>query len=369
MLNNKPKTCLFDAHLKSSAKMVDFAGWQMPVQYTSIISEHIATRETAGLFDISHMGEFMITGPESLKDLSMICTHNVAKQNDNSCSYGFILNESAGIIDDCIVYKFNPRKWMIVVNASREEQDRDWIKGHLSSSSNFEVISKQTAKIDVQGPESTTLLRRAFGLDLRELGFFRFIETSLESSPTIISRTGYTGELGYEIYTGCETAPLIWKKLSQAGAVPAGLGARDTLRVEAGLPLYGHEFDEDTSPVQAGMKRFASKESDFIGKQALLEQTNEGRMLRGFILDSRRKAPEGAPVMINSRQAGSVTSAVFSPLLKKAIGIAVMDKDKSDPDNSITINTARVELSGKLIKLPFYRNIKGVKDKLLAIKK
>ncbi len=263
------RTVLFDKHNELNARNVGFCGWEMPVQYEGVIKEHDACRNAAALFDISHMGEFFYEGDIENSGINSATTTDFVKLPVGKCKYGFLLNEKGGVIDDLIVYKLDPTHLMFVVNAARIDVDFEQIKSHIKSGT-FENRSDITSKIDIQGPKSKEILQQITPFELGELGYFGFRETMLLGSKAIVSRTGYTGELGYELYVSNDIAPALWDKLIELGAVPAGLGARDVLRLEKGYSLYGHELDVDTTPAEAGIDMFVQYDShDFIGKEAL----------------------------------------------------------------------------------------------------
>jgi len=266
------ETPLTEEHKTLGARMAPFGGWMMPIQYTGIIEEHFWTRKQAGLFDICHMGEFIIEGKAASQDLEKILTANISTLNTNQCRYSFMLNENGGIIDDLIVYKLSDEKFMLVVNSATADGEADWLKNNLSAETDFEIISDVTSKIDLQGPLSREVLQNLTPADLSKLKYFRFIETTIDDVNAIISRTGYTGELGYEIYIPVQSSEQIWDKLLENKSVkPAGLGARDTLRLEAGLPLYGHELSLEFNPANTCFMFAVNLDKDFIGKDTVLK--------------------------------------------------------------------------------------------------
>ena len=260
-----PLTAWHEAH---GAKMAPFAGWLMPIQYEGIIVEHQHTRQHAGLFDICHMGEFLIEGPGADEALSKAVSHNLQTLAPGKCRYGFLLNEKGGVLDDGIIYRFGPDSFMAVVNAACAANDFAVLRARLPQSVKMTDISAETGKIDLQGPESLDVLEKLLGQNFHDLGYFGFRETTWQGTPLLVSRTGYTGELGYELYIESSVTEAFWSALLADERVkPIGLGARDTLRLEAGLPLYGHDLDENHSPAEAGMGRMMTSTADYVGRE------------------------------------------------------------------------------------------------------
>ncbi len=346
------KTPLYDLHIKSNAKMIDFGGWIMPVQYEGIIKEHVETRTNVTAFDICHMGEFICEGSGAETALSNVLTADLSSLKQGKCRYGFILNNDAGIIDDCITYKLSKEKYMIVVNASRISPDYKWIAGHIQKDITLNNISDNTGKIDVQGPKSSGVVEKLFSKSFKELSYFAFESFKWNNADIIVSRTGYTGELGYEIYAPTAIIVNIWEQLIKIGVAPAGLGARDTLRLEAGLPLYGHEFTEEITPACSGFKKFANKKVDFIGKKALLS-IKPNVKLTGFKLDTRQSVRNLNKVFIADKEAGWVTSGSFAPSLGYSIGFAYIKEEIKIEE--FLIDTGRKKLSAVVCKFPFYK--------------
>ena len=342
--------------------MAPFGEWEMPIQYSGIIDEHNHTRKSACIFDICHMGEFIISGATALNDLNKILTANIASLKINRCRYSFMLNESGGIIDDLIVYKLSDDKFMLVVNSATTAGDADWIKDHLSSETNFENISDITAKIDLQGPESSETLQKLTPANLAELKYFSFIETTVDDVNAIISRTGYTGELGYEIYIPVDSAEQIWDKLLENENVkPAGLGARDTLRLEAGLPLYGHELSLERNPGETCFMFAVKLDKEFIGKTVVLKTTDQGaeEKLVGVKLPGRQ-SPRAHQKILNPANTdeiiGEITSGSFAPTLGYSIAFAYVTSDFANYGTEILIDTGRKKLTAEVVKTPFYTN-------------
>ncbi len=354
------QTILHNAHKDLGARMIDFGGWMMPVQYDGIVAEHNRTRNEVSIFDICHMGEFILEGPEVKEDIKRLLTTNIEPLVDGQCRYGFMLNEEAGVLDDLITYRFNENKWMIVVNAGTKENDLQWIKDHVSATTTVTDISDNCGKIDIQGPLSKAPVESVLKIDLSEIKFFRFKEVTWNNKTVIVSRTGYTGEYGVELYADNDVIVELWQLFLDAGVKPAGLGARDTLRLESGLPLYGHELDEETTPEQANLMRFVCMNNNFIGKSVLEEKiaNKTGRALRGFKIEGRQAARNGHTVVVNGEVIGNVVSGSFSPTLNASIGTAFIDREKSQVENPIGIDNGRKILDATIFDLPFYKKEK-----------
>ena len=341
------KTPFYDIHRSLGAKMLSFHGWEMPLQYSGIIDEHINTRTNVGLFDVSHMGRFEIKGSDAYDCLQTLVTNDISKLDDHQALYSPICNNNGGIIDDLIVYMINKEKFLVVVNASNREKDLEWIVKH-SKSAVVENISDKIALLALQGPLAQKILDETIdGANLDQLKPFDVVITNIFGIECIISRTGYTGEDGFEIFFDSSKID-IWDKLIELGSrfniKPAGLGARDTLRLEAGLMLYGNDINENTTPLDVPLKwtvKFEKKE--FIGKEALLTQ-QINRKLVGFEVLEKRIARHGNEVLMDGEKVGFVTSGSFSPTIKKSIGFCFVPIYVS-PNQLIEIN-----IGGKLYK-------------------
>jgi aminomethyltransferase len=350
------RTALFSKHQSLGAKNIGFCGWEMPVQYEGILKEHEACRNSAALFDTSHMGEFFFEGNLLFSGINEATTIDVLKLPIGKCKYGFLLNEKGGVIDDLIIYKVSEERLMFVVNASRIETDFKAIEKCLDNGV-FTNASEQTSKIDIQGPKSKEILQKIAPFDLDELSFFSFTETTIMDTFAVVSRTGYTGELGYELYLDNEIAPKVWDKLIKLGATPAGLGARDVLRLEMGYSLYGQELDEDTTPIEAGVGFFVQYDKHFVGKEALLKQKEEGAKKKtiAFTTNSKRAPRHGNEIWQNDKKIGFVTSGTFSPSVKSGIGLGRVKSDLFDKDEPLEIKTGRGSIPIFLTKLPFLK--------------
>lgn len=326
------KTPLNEVHRSLGAKMVDFGGWDMPVQYEGIVSEHLAVRSDCGLFDVSHMGEVIVEGDKAFAFVQNLVTNDVSKLVDNQCLYSPMLYEHAGVVDDLLVYKFNEKRFMIVVNASNVDKDFAWMKAH-SLGAVLENKSDATAELALQGPKAQSVLQKLTSADLSEIKFFHFREITVAGVSCIVSRTGYTGEDGFEIYFSSSEAVKMWNALVDAGSEfglkPIGLGARDTLRLEAGLMLYGNDIDERITPFEAPLKWAVKLEKgDFIGKKALEEkEALRKRKLVGFELLERGVPRHGSEVFVGGVKFDVVSSGTFSPTLKKPIGFCFAPSD------------------------------------------
>jgi len=356
------KTPLYNKHISIGARVAPFGEWEMPIQYSGIIDEHNHTRNSASIFDICHMGEFIISGANAKNELNYILTANIASLKTNRCRYSFLLNENGGIIDDLIVYNFDDEKFMLVVNSATTNGDADWIKNHLSNETNFENISDKTAKIDIQGPKSREILQNLTPNNLSELKYFSFTETKIDGVDSVISRTGYTGELGYELYFPAEFAEKIWDKLLENENVkPAGLGARDTLRLEAGLPLYGHELSLERNPAETCFMFAVKTDKDFIGKPAVMNtiENSPKENLVGLKLNGRQ-SPRAHQKVINHANEneiiGEITSGSFAPSLGCSIAFAYIKSDYSEIGTEVFIDTGRKNLTAVVVETPFYTN-------------
>lgn len=351
------KTPFYDIHKLFGAKMLSFYGWEMPLQYSGILAEHINTRANVGLFDVSHMGRFEVKGFKAFDCLQTLVTNDISRLNDNQALYSPICHDNGGIIDDLIVYMINRQKFLVVVNASNREKDLEWIVKN-SKSAVIENISDKTALLALQGPLAKKVLDKAVnGVNLDQLKPFDIAITNIFGIECIISRTGYTGEDGFEIFFDSSEID-IWDKLMQVGSrfniKPAGLGARDTLRLEAGLMLYGNDINENITPLEVPLRwtvKFDKKE--FIGKEALLSQ-QINRKLVGFEILEKRIARHGNEVLMNGQKVGFVTSGSFSPTMKKSIGFCFVPMHVL-PNQLIEISIGDKLYKAKVNSTRFYR--------------
>ena len=351
------ETPLAAEHVRLGAKMVPFAGWNMPVQYTEgILAEHHHTRKEVSLFDICHMGEFRLKGTDSVQKLDHALARAVADQPCGVCRYNFLLNEQGGVIDDLIVYRISETEFFIVVNAARREIDFNTLKERLGGGMEFCDESDRTAKLDLQGPKSAEVLAR-LGLQPETLPkYYHFMPVKLLGLDMLLSRTGYTGELGFELYFDAAEAVRIWRALLDDPEVkPAGLGARDTLRLEMGYPLYGHELNEETTPVEGGfgaMLKLENSTRDFIGSAAL-RQRKPAKKLIGLKLDGRRAARAGMTVLADGKAVGTVTSGAFAPSLNCAVAMAVVTPEAAEK-TAFEIDLQRAKVTASKHDFPFY---------------
>lgn len=366
-MSNLERTPLYDAHRALGAKMVDFGGWEMPVQYSGIVAEHHAVRNEAGLFDVSHMGEFIVKGSDALKVLHKLLTADFSKQEVGQCMYAIMCYPTGGAVDDLIVYKMDQDEYMLVVNAGNKEKDFDWITEHMQGF-NAELIdqSDETGLVALQGPKSVEVLQPLTDISLKDLKPYWFQKGKVLGKDCLVSRTGYTGEEGFEVYCDVTDTGLIWDGILEAGGgvvLPAGLGARDSLRFEAKMPLYGHELDENITPLEAGLGRFVAldRAEDFIGKEALAKQKAEGltRRVRGFEMVGRGIARAGYPVKKDGVIIGHVTSGMPAPTVGKNLGNVLINSEFSDVGTEFDVEIRGKDIKAVIIKTPFLQ--KGVK--------
>jgi aminomethyltransferase len=357
------KTPLYDWHVAQGGRIVDFAGWAMPVQYTSIVAEHVAVRTATGLFDISHMGRLWIRGPQAQAFLDRVLTTNVAVLASGQVSYSLVCNTLGGVLDDVLVTRFDAetpsREYLLVVNASNRQKIVAWLETHRPG---FDVQiddeTLATGMIAVQGPGAVSLVTPLVTGDAAGLAYYTAMRGHVLGQDAIISRTGYTGEDGFELIVPAAATQSIWETLVAAGARPCGLGSRDTLRLEAAMPLYGHELSEAGDPLSAGLG-FAVKfrEGGFLGSEALaaVKQRGVTKKRVGLQLAGRRIARETLPVFAGERQIGTVTSGTFSPTLEKSIAMAVVEADAVTLGASVEIEIRGSREPATIVKLPFYK--------------
>lgn len=353
------QTPLYDEHVALGARMAPFAGWAMPIQYEGILAEHQYTRTKASIFDTCHMGEFEISGPDAETDLERLLTQNIATIKDHQCRYGFLLNEDGGVIDDLTCYRLASDRFFLVVNAGTLDRDAEWIRAHLSPDTVFNNRSPDMAKLDVQGPAARDETEKALGRPLPDLKFFYCTEWDIDGTPCLLSRTGYTGEWGYELYFPVSETVRIWKTLLASGAIkPAGLGARDTLRLEVGYPLYGHELGPDRTPAAATNGMFMDTSKAFIGCDAVKRDLEQGvsKTLTALQLQSKRAARAGDTVMHGDEQVGEITSGSLAPSLGVAVALAYVRTDLCTPGTALEAETRGARLPATVVDLPFYKD-------------
>lgn len=361
------QTPLSRVHKKLGAQMVDFGGWYMPVYYTNVIEEHETTRGKAGLFDICHMGEINIQGPKSQDLIQYLVTRNVDGMREGKVHLSVMCNEKGGIIDDLTVYKMKDDEYMLVTNAGTKDNDFAQvlkIKKQLDLK-DWDVkvtdVSDKTAKLDLQGPKSSLILKQVCSEDIDFLNYYSFIKGKIAGVDAIISKSGYTGELGYELYFNVKETVKVWNKLlsigKKWGLCPIGLGARDTLRLECGMNLYGHEISEDIHPLQSRYSWVVDFDKDFVGKKALEKIKRKGfdKQLIGFEMIGAGIGRNGYRIYKGSKEIGYVTSGTYSPTLKKAIGMAYIDKKYGKLGTTFEIKIRDNLVKTKIFKLPFYK--------------
>jgi aminomethyltransferase len=360
--NSEKQTPLYETHLKLGAKMTNFAGWIMPVQYESIIKEHEIVRKSVGVFDISHMGEFLIEGEDVIDFLQFIMTNDLSLLEAGKSQYSVMCYENGTVVDDIIYYMENDNKFRIIVNASNIIKDYNWINNHKRNYKvNIYDISKNRCRLALQGPNSDILLNPLVDIELSSIKRFYFTMINLDGTPIFIARTGYTGERGFEISFERQYAEEVWNKLLEAGASPIGLGARDTLRLEACYSLYGHEISDSITPIEANLSWVVKEKKgiDYLGKKVLLNQIKNGtsRILVGLELLDRGIIRENYELFKNGINVGYVTSGGYSPTLKKTIGLALTKTELSSIGTELDIEIRGKFLRAKIVPTPFYRNI------------
>lgn len=344
--------------------MAEFGGWDMPIQYEGILAEHEHTRTKTGLFDICHMGEFELTGTTAAADIERLLTMKVSTLAVGQCRYGFMLNEQGGVIDDLTCYRLGEDRYMLVVNAATLDGDSAWIQKHLSSGTVFTDLSDGIAKLDVQGPTSRAELEKVFGKKLPDLGYFRaeyfqgFENLLGAGSACLVSRTGYTGDWGYELYFPAKDAIRVWRALLvNPNIKPIGLGARDTLRLEMGYSLYGHELSLDRTPVATSRGGFIRKEGGFIGEAAVRRDlATPPEFLVALEFDSKRAARAHDKVFFKGSEVGVVTSGSVSPSLGKAVALAFVKSGRAVPGTVLDVEIRGKLFPAKVVDLPFYKN-------------
>jgi len=359
------KTPLYERHLALGAKIIDFGGWAMPIQYTGVIAEHRTTRTKASLFDICHMGELDIKGPQALDLLQRVMSRNLATLETGQVRLSVMTNPRGGIMDDLTIYKLADDRYMVVTNAVTKDTDLQWLLQQREalgfSAVRINDMTDTTGKLDLQGPLAISILQPFVDADLTSLRFYHFLTASLFGFSVIVSRTGYTGEDGFEIYAESRAIPEIWDRLLTAGAStglkPAGLGARDTLRLEAGMLLYGHDMCESVTPYEVIYGWLVDREKTFIGSDVLktVQSTGPDKKLVGFEMIDRGIAREGYAVYKDGRKIGKVTSGTYSPSLDKGIGFAFVDAAWREPGTEIDIGIREKSVRAKVVRLPFYK--------------
>jgi aminomethyltransferase len=362
------RTPVFEVYKQYGGKTIDFGGWELPVQFSSIKEEHEAVRTRAGLFDVSHMGEIEVTGADSLQFLQKMLTNDISKINNGGAQYTAMCYDNGGTVDDLLTYKIADEHYLLVVNASNIDKDYNWLESHLEGDVQLVNLSEKMAQLALQGPLAVKVLQKlADGTDLSQIGFFKFQqEVHLNGKKALVSRTGYTGEDGFEVYCDANDAVVLWKEILEAGKVegvlPCGLGARDTLRFEANLALYGQELSPEISPLEAGIG-FAvklNKEADFIGKEVLKQQKENGvpRKSAGVEMIDRGIPRHGYPVYKGEELIGEITTGTQSPTLKKNVGLALIKAEYAGLETEVEVEIRGKKLKAKVVPTPFYKREK-----------
>lgn len=356
------RTPLFERHVALGARLVEFAGWEMPVSYQGVSEEHRAVRSAAGLFDVSHMGELRVSGPGAERTLQKLTPNDVSRLRPGRAHYSALLTEEGTFVDDLLVYRLGEEEYLLVVNAANLSSDRDWIGERLEPETRLEDRSQETALLALQGPRAESILSQLAPCDLAGIKYYGFLRTEVDGTAVLLSRTGYTGEDGFELYVDPLEASRLWDRLLEVGfpqgLVPAGLGARDTLRLEAGMALYGHEIDRETTPWEAGLDWIVKLEKgEFLGRSALVAAAAQPlrRKLVGFEVEGRGIARQGYPVLAEGKPIGTVTSGTWSPTFERAIGMAYVQTEFADAGAQVEIEIRGRAVPARVRSLPFYR--------------
>ena len=362
LIQELKKTPFYNIHVNLGARMVDFAGFSMPVQYESIIKEHEAVRNKAGVFDVSHMGEFLLEGKDVISLLQYVMINDLKLLEPTKGQYSCMCYENGTVVDDLVYYEEEPERFRMIVNAGNVEKDFQWLSEHIGDKDvKITNLSLERCRLAFQGPKSDDYLQPLVDVDLSSINRFYFAHTTLNGAPIFIARTGYTGERGFEISFDNKYAEKIWNDLTKTGASPAGLGARDSLRLEATYSLYGHEISDSITPIEAGLFWLVKPKEgiDYIGKETLLKQKSEGtaRIIVGLNLLDRGIIREHYKIFKNGNEIGFVTSGGYSPTLKKTIGLGLVEKQYSEVGTEFEIEIRNKFLRGKIVATPFYRNV------------
>lgn len=359
MINRTP---LYNLHKGLGAKMTVFAGWEMPLEYSGIMDEHQTVRNAVGLFDVSHLGKIEVTGPKALDAVQLATTNDASKLIDGHVQYNLICNESGGILDDVTLYKFNETRFMFCVNAANREKIFNWLSKNIGSIAEIRDKSSDLATLALQGPLAQQVLQKVCDAELSLIRYYRFVLNNINGIEAILSRTGYTGEKGFEIYVSSAAAETVWQMImdegKDVGIRPCGLGARDSLRLEMGYTLYGNDITEETTPLEAGLERFVKfQKQSFIGKESLLTQAHEGikKRLIGFEMVGRGIPRIHYPIHAEGRRIGEVTSGESSPSVGKFIGMGYVETPFSNPRTKIEIEIRGKMVEAVVVPRPFYK--------------
>ena len=359
---NLKATPLLGLHKELGAKLVPFVGWNMPIQFAGVLSEHICVRERVGLFDVSHMGEIEVKGKDAKKFLQFLLSNNVEKMFDGSILYSLMCYETGGVVDDLLAYRFSENHYFLCVNASNSDKDYDWIARHASSFNvNIKNTSSETSQLALQGPDAKNVLQSLCDISLDDLSYYNFRKGMVNNVESLISRTGYTGEDGFELYLSPEKVSEVFRSLMEQGrsygVQPIGLGARDTLRIEMGYPLYGNEIDNNPTPLDAGLGWVIKfDKGEFLGRGSLLKQKEQGsprRKLVGLKLLTRGVPRAHYQVFKNGESVGEVTSGTFSPTLNTGVGLCYVSSEYSDIGNHLDVKIRDQLVATEVIQLPF----------------
>ncbi len=351
------KTPLYEEHVKLAGKVVPFAGYLLPVQYSGVIAEHMAVREKVGIFDVSHMGEVVLKGKDALNNLNQIMTNKFDNMKVGACRYTLMLYPNGTQVDDLIVYKKAEQEYLLVINASNTEKDFSWMKEQLEGDCEISNISEEIAQIALQGPQAKQVIKNYCNVEELPTKYYTFTDgVEIAGCKCLVSRTGYTGEFGYEIYLDVKDAATVWKAFIEGGALPCGLGARDTLRLEASMPLYGHELSDEIHVASTGLS-FAIKmdKESFVGKEAIEKAPDNHPVRVGLQVIGRGIVREGAEVQLDGKKVGITTSGTHCPYLEAAYAMAYVDADCATVDTELTALVRGREIAVKVVSLPFYK--------------
>ena len=358
------RTPLYECHVEAKARIVPFAGFEMPVQYSGVIEEHRAVRTSVGLFDVSHMGEIDVIGRRALDFVQYVACNDASKLENGRAQYSGLMTPRGTFVDDLLVHKIADNRYFLVVNASNTDKDYAYLCAQAAGFDGVDVHNRSDdyAQIAVQGPNSLKVLQKVTPANLPEIKYYRFVNGDVDGAPAIIARTGYTGEDGFEVYVAPADAPRIWRKLLEAGKefgiMPAGLGARDTLRFEACMALYGNDIDDTTTPFEAGLSWIVKLDKEgFLGREALVRQQTVGikRKLIGFEMNGRGIARHGYPIWSGGNAVGAVTSGTHAPTLGKALGMGYVPVELSEPGSKLEIEIREQKVAAQVVETPFYR--------------
>lgn len=357
------KTPLYDVHVEEGGKIVPFAGYLLPVQYSGVIAEHMAVRTKCGMFDVSHMGEILVTGKGALASLNHLITNDYTNMKVGKCRYGILCHENGGAIDDLIVYKFGEETYFVVVNASNREKDFKHISENLLPDTKAEDISDTVAQIALQGPLATEILTKLTDASGLPQGYYTAVpHVNVDGIDCMVSSTGYTGEAGFELYCAAADGVALWRMIREAGKefglIPCGLGARDTLRLEASMPLYGHELTDEITPVQAGLDFGIKLDHDFIGRDALVELGEPKDVRVGLKATGRGIMREHQDIYIGDEKVGFTTSGTMCPYINAAVAMAYLPREKSEIGTKVEVDVRGRRIEAEVVPMPFYSRSK-----------